>query len=1144
MAICAECGEKNPARARYCLACGAELGVGAGPVEERKVVSILFVDLVGFTASSDRADPEDVRARIRPYHARVKREIESFGGTVEKFVGDAVMAAFGAPVAHEDDAERAVRAGLRVLDAISRLNEEMPELQLVVRAAVTTGEALVARGARPGEAFVTGDVVNTAARLQQATPPGTLAVGEKTFQTTKHAIEYRRIEPVSVKGKAEALSVWLARRARARPGETADESVVPFVGREYELAVLRETYTRTLREASVHLVTLVGEPGVGKSRLVGECRVSADAAGHPAAWRQGRCLPYGEGVTFWGLGEIVKAQAGVLESDTAEEVSAKLTAAVRAVVGEATERDWVETRLAPLVGAGTAEGSATVDRSQSFTAWRRFLEDIASRNPLVLVFEDLHWADDAMLEFVEHLLDRSAGVPLLVICTARPELYERRPDWGGGKRNSTTISLSPLNTEQTARLVGALLSQAVLPAETQAALLDRAGGNPLYAQEFVHMLYDREILARDGQHFDLRHGPEIAVPETIEALIAARLDTLTAERKTLLQAAAVMGKVFWAGAVAFVAGVDGADVEEALRELVRKELVRPVRESSVEGEHEYSFWHVLVRDVAYRQIPRPTRAASHRAVAEWIEEVGRDRLTDHAELLAHHYVSALELYRAAGTEAAELEEQTRRALVLAGERALPLDVAKADAYFRKAIELLPSEAAERPQVLEKAADAAALLGRYAEAEAEYGEAIAGFRREGGDDLRAGEALAKLAQLVRDRGATARAKALLAEAVQHLERVAPGPELVRAYTETARFHHFHGPAEECLRWADKAIRTAKQLNMEGQTVRAAAWREFTRFARGDLGALEQLKDALQMGLEHGLPEDSAAVYLGLGDIVWWTEGPAAGLEVYREGIEFTERRGMTYYAMYLKAESVWPLFELGRWDALLGATHEVVAWDRTSYQALLALPYAAHVHLLLGDAATAKSLRDDFLPRARESGDLQVLVSSLVTSALIDAFGGDSRAAVVLVEELEEATRERAVWRAQRLPDALRICAAAGATDLASSLLEGLEVTAARQRHALQTGHALLAEARGEVEHALELYSAATERWAEFGFALEEGQALLGRARCLAALHSWEEANESVQRALAIWGSLGARSLADEAAALGTANKHAGSSSRR
>ena len=1122
MTTCSRCGGENPSHARFCPACGAPLEAAPPAAEERKVVSILFVDLVGFTATSERADPEDVRARLRPYHGRVKQEIERFGGTVEKFVGDAVMAAFGAPVSHEDDAERAVRAGLSVLEAIDELNEEDPGLELSVRAAVNTGEALVALGASPaeGEGFVTGDVVNTAARLQAAAPVGTLVVGDLTFQTTTQVIEYEELEPISAKGKADPLPLWQARNIRD-PVEADESPLAPLVGREHELALLGETYARALREPSIQLVTLTGEPGVGKSRMVAELRQAVDERPEPTVWRQGRCLPYGEGITFWALGEIVKAQTGVLESDGPEQASGKLAAAVREVVEEASEWAWFQAMLAPLVGAGSAEADGRVERSQSFTAWRRFFEGIAATEPLVLAFEDLHWADDAMLEFIEHLVDWSTEVPLFVLCTARPELYERRAGWGGGKRNSTTVSLSPLTTQETAQLIGALLSQAVLPAETQTALLERAGGNPLYAEEFVRMLSDRGILERAGAVIRIGEDAEIPVPETIQALIAARLDTLSSEVKALLQAASVVGKVFWAGAVASVSGAAENSVTEALHELARKELVRPVRSSSVQGEQEYAFWHVLVRDVAYGQIPRAARAAKHRAAAEWTERLAGERVIDYAELLAYHYEQALELSRAAGTDARDLEGQTGRFLVLAGQRALLLDVERAESYFRRALELLPRGDPRRSEVLVHAAGAAALAGRSAEAESGYEEAIADFTARG-ENLAAGGASVKLAAIVRE-GQGDRAKTLLDEAIDLLEREPPSPELVGAYAEMTRYYHFTWPADEALGWAEKTIVAAEELGLEGARLRALRYRGFARTELGDPRGLDDEREAFQASLELG-GDHAMDAYLAMSDLTWWSESPAAGLDVYRAGIQLAERSGRTYHAMYLKGESVWPLFDLGQWDEAQDVAREVISWDPDSYQALLALPYIAHVFLCRGRPPTQPTFGPTSCRARRRNRDPQVLIPALAVSALIDTEHGDGPGAIALIEELEQSTRGRPLRRAQHLPDALRICAEAGATDLAELLLTDAEVWTTRQLHCVHAARAVLAEIHGQVEEALTLYEEAAERWVEYGSVLEQGHALLGAGRCLLALDQPERAATSVRKARETFESLRARAL--------------------
>jgi class 3 adenylate cyclase len=471
--ICSSCGKENPEGFSFCGYCSARLVLRppSSALEERKIVSVLFCDLVGFTAASEQQDPEDIRDRIRPYHARLRQEIERYGGTVEKFVGDAVMAAFGAPVAHEDDAERAVRAGLGILDAITELNEADPDLDLKVRVGINTGEAVVAVAAQPerGEGLVTGDVVNTAARIESAAPVNEVAVGEQTYRTTSHIFEYEPLDPVSVKGKAEPLALWRANAVRIRFGTDFYEHATPFVGRELEKPLLIGIFERALQRRMVQLVTIVGEPGVGKSRLVAELFAYMDAKPEIIRWRQGRCLPYGEGITFWALGEIVKREAAILESDSAQVAAAKLDAALSP---DEPERRWLIQRLAPLVGI---EAAAPSERQESFTAWRRYLEGLAAARETVLIFEDLHWADDALLAFLEHLAEWSEDVPLLIICNARPELYERRPGWGAGQRNAHTINLSPLSHEETAELVSSLITTTVLKPGLEEAILDQAG---------------------------------------------------------------------------------------------------------------------------------------------------------------------------------------------------------------------------------------------------------------------------------------------------------------------------------------------------------------------------------------------------------------------------------------------------------------------------------------------------------------------------------------------------------------------------------------------------------------------------------------------------------------------------------------------
>ncbi len=618
MPVCSSCGQDNPDHARFCLACGSALveTTQAPSAEERKTVSVLFADLVGFTASSDQADPEDVRAALRPYHGMLKREIERYGGTVEKFIGDAVMAVFGAPVSREDDAERAVLAALRILEEMPALNAERVGTELAVRVAVNTGEGLVNVAARAdrGETLVTGDVVNTASRLQGVAPVGGLVVGEATYRATRDLFEYESLDPVALKGKADPVTMWRAIRARAGFRRGVDTTgATTFVGRDLERTLLQQAYLRTVRERAVQLLTITGEPGVGKSRLVHEFFRFIDDQPDIVWWRHGRCLPYGEGVSFWALGEMVKSQAGILESDGPAEVHQELGDAVALLVEDEADREWIGSRLGSLVGVTT---EVPADRGELFAAWMTFLEGMASQRPLVLVFEDLHWADDSMLEFIEHLVDWSSGVPILVLCTARPELYERHTGWGGGKRNATTIALSPLSPDESDELVSVLLGGEELGNEVRRSLLDRSGGNPLYAEEFIRMV--RERAASNGAG-----GSEVAVPETVHALIAARLDTLPPERKTILHDASVVGRVFWVGAVAHIGGVGDTAVRSGLHDLSRKELVRPVRGSSVKDEPEYSFWHATRSRRRIRTDPRGPRSQKHRAAAGVDRATGR-----------------------------------------------------------------------------------------------------------------------------------------------------------------------------------------------------------------------------------------------------------------------------------------------------------------------------------------------------------------------------------------------------------------------------------------------------------------------------------------------------------------------------------------
>ena len=1082
MVVCARCGEENPDRARFCLACGNELAEQPAIGEERKVVSVLFVDLVGFTDRSDRADPEDVRATLRPYHERVKTDIEGFGGTVEKFIGDAVMAVFGAPIAHEDDAERAVRAGLRILETMEALRGE--GLDVAIRAAVTTGEAVVALGARPerGEGMVAGDVVNTAARLQSAAPVGAVIVDAATMRPTEGAIDYEPLAPVAAKGKQEPIRVWQATTARSRFGvDTEVRQETLFVGRDSELALLVETFSRALREPSTQLLTIVGEPGVGKSRLVWEFSREIDRRADLVRWRQGRCLPYGEGITFWALGEIVKAEAGVLETDSPAQALEKMAHTLD-LVDEESERAWFAERLAPLVGA--QEDVAGVGREEAFSAWRRYLEALAAQRPTILVVEDLHWADAALLDFVEHLLDWAADVPLMVLATARPELYDTRADWGGGRRNSGTLGLSPLSDEDTARLVSSLLERSLLPAETQAALLERAGGNPLYTEQFVRMLGEGGASA----------GSDL--PETVQALIAARLDTLAPELKSLLHDASVLGKVFWTGALATMGDRPRDDVLAGLRELVRREFVRPSRLSSMRDEEEFSFWHVLVRDVAYQQIPRATRGRKHVQAAEWIEREASSRVADHAEFLVHHYSQAIDLGRAAGEAVGELVERFVRFSVLAGDRAMQLDVGAAEAAYRRALDVV-AEAAARAEIQVKLADAYNEQGRLVDAEHLYEEAIP-VLRSSGRDRQAALAQLGLARALWRHGSTSRARELTYEAVGLLESHG-GPDLVIAYERAAAADALGGRSREAIVWAEKGLSLAAELGHEN-VVRLLQMRGIARDELGEQDGLDDLRHALERSLGLGLGIETGTAYLNYAEGLSPAAPMSESFALLEASEEFARRRGLEHHVMWTRGAKLWHFYETGRWDELLSEAEEVMRWDAEQGGTQIEVNVngaRAPVLVHRGALDDARRCIDVVLPRAREIEDMQALAPALEISALVWLANGDREAASTLIAEYEDLTRGKSKWRTWGLPNAVRVSLGAGRLDLASLLVEGSTgpTMNLQERASSSSGRAMVAEARGEIESAKELYREALALWREWGSVVETGYTLLGLGRC-------------------------------------------------
>ena len=647
--------------------------------EERRVVTTLICDLVGFTALSERHDTELVDGFLRRYYVVARRAVEAYGGAVEKYIGDAVVAVFGVPVLHEDDPERAVRAGLRIVDEVDAL-PGIAGQAVEVRVGINTGESLVRLDVDPasGEGFLTGDAVNVAARLQSVAPPMAVAVGEATHAATEKVFAFEACHPVTLKGKTKPLQAWIAIAPLARTGAELRGFASEFVGREEELAQLGQLLDQTTTDRRPGFALILGAPGIGKSRLLAEFARRLDDRPQLATWHQGRCLPFGSNVTFWALSEIVRDCAGILESDGVARAEARL----ESVLPDTADRDRLRSRLRPLLGLEAEEAS----REENFAAWREFLEGLAASGPAVLVVEDLHWADEAMLAFMDHLAKSNAPVPLLVIASARPEALEIAGPGASFVAAATKLLLAPLSGEETSQLLLARLGAKSLPVSLQAKLLEGSGGNPLFAEELVRLLEDRNLLVRRGGTVSLKEGAELPRPDSIDALIAARLDLLSPDRRALLSDAAVVGRSFWTGAVAAVGLHELGEVFEGFYDLVAKELVRPERTSSIEGETEFVFVHALVRDVAYSQLTRADRAVKHAALARWLEERTAGRTEDLAEVLAFHYGTALEMASAAGLFELEdaLAGPTARYLELAGGRAAPLDATAAAAHLARA----------------------------------------------------------------------------------------------------------------------------------------------------------------------------------------------------------------------------------------------------------------------------------------------------------------------------------------------------------------------------------------------------------------------------------------------------------------------------
>lgn len=965
---CASCGAAAPEQARFCMTCGAPLrdaepgattdhgeqapgatpAPGAQEPDERRTATVLFADLSGYTAIAENLDPESVKRLLERILTRLSKEVGEYGGYVDKFIGDNVMAIFGAPIAHGDDAERAVRAGLAMQVAMDEINEPLARQHGVTFAlcvGINTGEVLAGR---VGESYtVIGDAVNVAARLQAAARPGTVTVGERTHGATRDAIDYRSLEqPLALKGKAQPVHAWeaLAPAAeRTTAGSIARPSRAPLVGRTAELSQLHGLVGRVEQRRGPHLATVIGEAGVGKSRLLAELEQELQLAQTAPLIRRGRCLPYGTSVAYWPLGEVIRAECAIVDGDPPATAWAKLSARLDELFAE-PERDGggaspsrvaligrllgLEAPEEPLL---SEELDAQRAREAFFAAVRSCVEGLARERPLVLIWEDIHWADEGMLDLIEHLVQWTRA-PVLQICLTREELLERRAGWGGVRRDATTVFLEPLGELHTRELISSLLAIDE-PSESEiATIAARAEGNPLFAEEMVRRLSEEE-------------GASAAeLPATVQALLAARLDSLEPFQRRLLAHAAVVGRTFWEGALAPVVAAEGGDLQEALRALREKDLVIAGERSSLAGEPELAFKHALVRDAAYAMLPKAVRAQKHFEVAQFIERRAGERVEEVVALLAEHYGRAAQLGVELSLTPSELEPYRAgalRYLEAAGDAATAFySNAEAFSQYQAACEQSIGDADALARLHEKQGDVALRLGRVDSAIGVWEQALEYHRSR--DDLE------RVAELHRKIGAALAHKGERKQAIEHHQRGInlikdgePSLALVRLYEEAAWLYTQTGDNMLAIYASEKALRLAEQLG----EVRAAS-RAHGIFGRvfGRIGDSVKARENLERAVELARGSDVHETVLALtalGHHLESSEGdyPAAA-EAYREALALAQQIGDVPAEIELHAATAQLALYAADWDQVTASSDASAELsEREGLIGKLCLPYA-------------------------------------------------------------------------------------------------------------------------------------------------------------------------------------------------------------
>jgi class 3 adenylate cyclase/tetratricopeptide (TPR) repeat protein len=1125
--VCQACNTPNEPGRKFCGECGAALTTASrqghspsaaveAPVAERRLVSVLFADLVGFTSLSESRDPEEVRELLSRYFDTCRRLVGLYGGLVEKFIGDAVMAVWGTPVATEDDAERAVRAALDLVTAVSALGDELGAPELRARAGVLTGEAAVTIGAE-GQGMVAGDLVNTASRVQAAAQPGTVYVGEATRRATAQTVAFEEAGSFALKGKEGETTLWRALRVvSGRRGSLRSEGLEPpFVGRDRELRQLKELFHSCAEEGRAHLVSVTGIAGIGKSRLAWEFYKYFDGIIDPVLWHRGRSLAYGEGITYWALADMVRWRCGITEDEPAPDALGKVRATLDEYVSDAEDRRFLEPRLAQLLGLGDFEGS---DRQEMFAAWRLFLESLAAATPTVLVFEDLQWADSSLLDFIEYLLDAARSQPLFVVTLARPELLERRPTWGAGQPRVTSWHLEPLAQDAMEALLEGLVPG--LPTALRARILERAEGVPLYAVETVRMLLDRGLVLLDGPVY--RPAGEIdalEVPETLHALVAARLDGLGELERRLLQDAAVLGKTFRVDGLAALSGTPTPEINPVLASLVRKEVLSVQADSRSPEYGQYGFLQDLVRRVAYETLSKRERRARHLAAADFIAvSLGEEEA---AEIVASHLLDAhRELPHA--PDAADVKDRARAALVRAGERAEQLAApGEAHRYYRHAIELA-DDAAERARLAERAGRMASRSGELVEAKAQFTRAYEGFEALG-DRRAAALVAAQHAEVDFMDGDPGQAVEKLEPALAALEADDAADEIAELEAQLARFLWFAGDHEHVGAHLERALALAGPRDLV-ETIAGALMTKamyLDGLDRRDEARIA-LEGALALALSRDLRVKALRAYNNLAGTLQEAD-PRRALATANAGIELAPRVGHAPLAESLGYHRAWAFRSLGRWDEAVAALDEGGSGGSR---------LAGFAKLLLIPVLCARAE----LERARQ----------VLTEGAANADSSDRGAALWYLESetivlREEGRREHALATAQRLVAATRetgelsahvtygvfvaleTAVTVGDLDAARSYLAEVEALMPGQLTPYQAAQRERfrgnLSSNGQDEH----FAAAEARFSEGGWVFEEAVTSLDHAAWLIARDSADRAAPLLERARETFEQLNAGS---------------------